>query len=269
MNQCLVTKLKSAVNDVTLPHLGEIRILKREDLTTSDQCYLQFTSNKSVIVSIINDGAFYTDNTLTNTLPDKSLTFNGSRGYYFTPGSEISIYQKYYLTEIRFSASIIDLNQFDYMNSLCRFYLTSNCKSTGTIDVFKNCPLIGFGCTDQKEVTGNLDNFSNLYALEEISITKCKYITGDITKAFGKSVNFTYMNIADASMSGSIESLVAAQIAAGRTTGTIKVPWLNAFYYITYQDIALSNHSGVPQATNSSYFSWDADGNITFGVTES
>lgn len=64
---------------------------------------------------------------------------------------------------------------------------------------------------------------------------------------------------------GSIEGLVEAYIQKGVTSGTLNIEFPSYFGAVTYQETPLSEHTEIT-STNKSIVSWDAQGNITWGV---
>ena len=82
-----------------------------------------------------------------------------------------------------------------------------------------------------------------------------KGLTGNVN-SIGSHTNFTTLNLANTVVEGSIEGIVANEIAAGKTTGSITVNCSDN--KITFEGIKIGSQGQI-----SSVFTWDAQGNIT------
>jgi hypothetical protein len=268
MNECLVTKLKASVADDSLRVLGEFRFTKRKDVEpTADNAFMQIKSESETEITILNDGYFCKNSsTEQDTTKGKSVTVpaNTDRSFFISAGSEVSIAPKYGITLLNINSMEVDLSEFAYVNKISTVIALGS-GIRGSVENFANIEhLKGISCGETNyKVYGNLEKIKNLAELKNISVTK-SHVTGDITKCFGKSVELTTMSIADTDMTGSIDTLVAAQIAAGRSTGTIKIPFAKSCKGITFDGIALNANDNLPSLSASNQFSWTADGTITW-----
>lgn len=265
MNECLVTKLKASVNDSNLQVLGELILAKKDSATPSvnnHYCFIQ--STVPITIEILNDGYFCKNNsTEKDETASKIKSFEaGDINLYISIGSKFRIIQRYGITAIRGEAMAANLSDFTYMNGLHTLDLIGD-TIEGSIEVLNGYKIQSARLTGTKnKIYGSINgiDFENATSVDLDS----KNITGDITTAFGNSINLTNMGIAESGISGSIEELVNAQIAARRSTGTIKIPWVKAVRNVTYKGIALSANSEVPAANDNNAFTWDSNGLITW-----
>lgn len=269
MNECLVTKLKASVADNSLRVLGEFRFAKRNDLAgyNADNAFLQIASESEVEITILNDGYFCQSGSLErNPSVGKSVIVPAGtqKAYYLSAGSEVRIVPKYGITQLFINAIVVELSEFAYINKMPNITAIGP-GVRGSVESFaniENVRTIACGETNY-QIYGNLEKIKNLAGLQSIIITK-SHVTGDITKCFGKSIALTQMSIADSDMTGSIEAFVAAQIAAGRPTGTISIPYAKACRGVTFEGVTLNANTNLPSLTASNQFSWTSDGTITW-----
>lgn len=121
MENCLVLKLKEAVDNDSLRRVGEMRIkTDTVDNPTSDtqKFRIRNIDNAPLKLEIVNNTGYFTDSTLSQNL-GTSLTVT-NLDFYVSPGSEIAITNKYNLMEVNgFRTShvanqTINLSEFDY-----------------------------------------------------------------------------------------------------------------------------------------------------------
>lgn len=258
MNECLVTKLKASVEDASLPVIGEMIFTRR----SKTNAYFGLNVDDEIKVEILNDGYFYKDSTLTETIASKTKTVAaGNHAFYVTEGSVIRVTPRYCISRIAFETAELDLSQLTYMTSL-KEIVSSGTYTTGSIEVLAPYRLtqISLHLTYYR-IYGNLEVFEDLTELATFNVQR-SHVIGDIAKCFGKSIKLTFLNIADSDITGSIESFVAAQIAAGRTTGTITFPYATACD-VTYNGISLRKNTDIT-ASDSNKLSWTSDGTITW-----
>jgi hypothetical protein len=93
------------------------------------------------------------------------------------------------------------------------------------------CSSLTFEFSNQKELMGNISIYNSLSYVVNIHLTNCPLITGNIEELVKP---FTVIDITGSPLVyGSLEGLAEAQIANGRTSGTLKVSGYNT--QITYQ----------------------------------
>lgn len=268
MNECLVTKLKASVADDSLRVLGELRFAKIKDVEPSaETTFMQIKSDSEVVITILNDGYFCKRDSAERD-PTKGRSVIVPAGalssHWISLGSEVRIVPKYNITVLNTPFTAVDLAEFAYINKI-KNIIANGPGVRGSIESFASIEnLKTISCSETNyQIYGNLEKIKNFAGLESIIITK-SHVTGDITKCFGKSIALTQMSIADSDMTGSIEAFVAAQIAAGRPTGTIGIPYAKACRGVTFEGVTLNANTNLPSNTASNQFSWTADGTITW-----
>lgn len=132
---------------------------------------------------------------------------------------------------------------------------------TGNINALKDAKLTSLVMSDLNGLTGNLGEL-DLSELTTITFVRVPNVTGDITACFGRSTSLNTLNIAESTLSGSINDLVSARRSAGLTTGSIKIPYAKTISAITFNGTPLSTY--VQTMTANDTFTWDASGNITY-----
>lgn len=267
MNNCLVTQLRTSVNDDTLDYIGSIVIEKKYDIPTKDSAYSLITPiDGYTLTAQLITGSFYDNNLVLSTAKEKILTGENG-GMWATNNSKIRIYQKYYIKIITSRFSIINLNNLYNLPYLEVIY-ADHSNFYGTIDMLKhntNIKNINFANTSYT-LSGNIESLSELLKLEQITLHKSN-CTGDITKAFGKCTNLKTLNIADTDCYGSLNEFVNTQIQYGRTTGTIKIDYPSVIYKIKQDNTPIAYHPSVKQLTSTSaQISWTEDGTITWST---
>lgn len=244
MKNCLVTKLKGSVNNDSLEKLGKIRVL-----------FSNTVNGERVPIIVV--GSYIDANVATN-LGAAGTPIDTSAGQQVTVTTagnyEIDVLDKYSVTTFRILEILnntniireqINLSNFKYCTSLTRI----EGKRTGTIDYFvgeisdlpTSVTTIDF--TGSSRISGQVKDINRLTALTSLRIGNVQGITGDISEL---NVNNTIellniqscMNITgdtatlgaklpaltDVStrLSGTMEDFAAAQVEAGRTSGTCK-----------------------------------------------
>lgn len=261
MNNCLVTKLKATVNDDSLLKLGEIRLTIAP---TSSAKTLQIASTEPVVVEIVKvisgngtfswrEGTNVSKATIPPTLDSYySLTF--SEGEYI-----VSISNKYAI--IRLSTSdnldVLLLNgDLSYSEGLTTYILPTKVFSDSDISQFENKPITAFTPGPNNNLTGSINVFSNLTSIIQINlqvpegndkiygnisalslsknIQTCLLgrrtnIEGNIN-VFNSSIALTKLDVYQTKVIGDIDTLAQAQIAAGRTSGSL---WINSSSLMT------------------------------------
>lgn len=265
MNNCLVTKLKASINDDSLLKLGEIKLTIAP---TSKSKTLMIASTEHIVVEIVKvisgNGTFSWNggtNVSKATIPPildsyYSLTF--SEGEYI-----VSISNKYAITRIESndSLNVLALNG-DLSYSEGFFSLVLNVKNFTNDDIsqFGNLPIKNFIINTNNNLMGSINSFSNLTSITQINInasednnkiygnisafslskniekcqlSRCLNIEGNIN-VFNSSIKLAYLDVYHTKVIGDIDALAQAQIAAGRTSGSL---WINS---------SKLNNAGIP-----------------------
>lgn len=255
MNDCLVTKLKASVNDDSLLKLGEIKLTIAP---TSESKTLAIASTEPIIVEIVKaisgDGTFSWSggtNVSKATIPpilDSYYTLTFSEGEYI-----VSISNKYAITRLEStdSLNVLDLNgDLSYSEGLFSFILSVKNFTNDNISQFGNLPIKSFITNSNNNLKGSINSFSNLTSISSINLnasedndkiygnisafslskniercqlSRCLNIEGNIN-VFNNSIKLAYLDVYHTKVIGDIDALAQAQIAAGRTTGSL---WIN------------------------------------------
>lgn len=265
MNECLITKLKSSINDASLLKVGECRITKIATATAASDLVITMGFKTKSTVSIVNDG-YITDSTLTNNL-GKTLDFtaNVDKTFYVSSGSILS-FDKYEINYIEFDAASVELDVFVYANSIKRIEssrseIIGELKEISHLVELNQLTLIPTAEAKNK-LSGNLSDIKGLTNLVGLNVAKSN-ITGDISSLIDMT-KMGYLTLSDTTIGGSIESFVNGQIANGRTSGSIRFGFPKACKNITYKGVSLSTSSEIPTNTGNSTLSWTSDGTITW-----
>lgn len=104
---------------------------------------------------------------------------------------------------------------------------------------------------DSTDVIGDISVLENMHSLTTLTLNGAMGLYGNIS-ALAKT-NCNYAHLYGTQVTGSLEELVAALIANGRTSGTIRMRLPNTG--ITYNGMPINDYKNV---------SWTEDGTITF-----
>lgn len=248
-NNCFVTRLNSVVDNTNLRKLGHLVI----DLISGSNKFISF-GNKSqgdILLTMLDgtidhvtSGVTLVDSThciipAGATILNGIFTSSASQSvkvdlgnYYGLSGDQRFISQRgidqiQYTEKESFSAfnpsEEMDLSLLADCRKLTTIYLRdANVKLTGDLSFVENLELTSFDFLNgnaNSPLILSLAYLSNITTLQEILLenTKIPTLVGDIT-AFGSLINLTTLRIAGTNIGGTLESFVAAQVAAGRAT---------------------------------------------------
>lgn len=232
MNNCLVTKLKGAVDNDALSKIGECEFdVVAVTTPTIDTQYLNLVdSGNEVEVEVIGDGYILTgDNYASATSAGKTVTikktnvqnqFNDTAPYYWLSNGnyKIRVKSKYNINVVStVGALVLNLNNLDY--SPVRLFKKPASVAVpnvvGDIKCFKN-----FGNTvtnviltnatsdaslSRYNVYGDVANLSNKTAMTNFTAAN-SYISGNIS-VFANMPNLSTLRINNTDVSGNAESL--------------------------------------------------------------
>jgi hypothetical protein len=263
--ECLVTKLKAVVNDDSLPFLGGIRVKKAYvDSPSGDTQFISLASYSTIECIALKGAEFYSTNQLTSTIGNKVMADMGLLTW-ITNGGDFVIKNKYDLKEI--GLSTLDSIQFSDLKGLSkikRLELTGHTTNAikADLSVFaESLPADMETLVLRKcNLTGDVSSLSHI-ALKKLVVSAQVGVNGDISL-----LNFSRLErleVADTSVTGTLESIVAKAISSGRPTGSIVMPYMKAISNVTYQGLPLPSNSNVPSAGMNNTLSWTADGTIT------
>ena len=256
MNNCLITKLKASVNDDSLLKLGEIKLTIAP---TSSSKNLSIASIEPIVVEVVKvisgNGTFSWKN---ETNVSKAIIPPILDGYYPLTFSEgeyvVSISNKYAITYLATIDTLhtLSLNgDLSYSEELSTIRIPIENFTNNDIAQFGNLPIKYLTVTSNNNLMGSIDSFSNLTSIININIqaledndkihgnisafslskdiercylTYCSNIEGNIN-VFNSSIKLTNLDVFRTKVTGDIDTLAQAQIAAGRTSGSL---WINS-----------------------------------------
>ena len=113
---------------------------------------------------------------------------------------------------------------------------------TGSISAFQDMVNLETLSVNQTKLAGDLTMLQKLTKLKTLNLTGCPNITGDIAEIKSPVES---LNIANTPLTGTIESFVATQRSAGRTTGSLSNGDLGWPKGITFQSESVANETGT------------------------
>lgn len=303
-SNCINKELKGGVNINRLPKVGEIHIHLNNSLNEIFRVYYRTTySLLGDIKARIEGDAHFTNADGTQ---DLGKTFTGSAGstadMRVSPGEcDLFINHKYECTGLSVQAAYarceIDISDLMYSVNPVSIMLI-NTKAFGDVSNYavdcealqlKNCNNIqgsidnlikasSFVGSTFSQLTGKVDISGAGVSIDLSSLAGKSAIkdfspgataSGDI-KYHGDINDSNIREIPNASITGTIEELVARAQAAKdlegnyKTTGTITFSY-NAknFVNVTFEGVSLAENANVPNKEGAK-FTWDAQGNITW-----
>ena len=218
MGNCLVTKLKSTVDNDSLRKLGIIkfdaeirqsdgRIVGNLTATPLDGKQIHFTriSPTGLTFASPTNGGIVEDPTHATLVSAESTL--GVSGLQSEKSMTVEIREKYDLKTLRLvRSSNINLSELEYCTGLTRLNV-----SNVTVP------------NENRNTFGDISSLSNLVNLQELDFNYLTRISGDI-KSLGKLINLTTLNfavdksVAESYVTGNWVDFVAAQRTNGRTT---------------------------------------------------
>lgn len=236
MNKVLITKLNGVVSNDDLPRVGEIRL--DVDYTGEDDYYRNHVQaislvDNSVINVLFNDGISIKE----GYVEGKGISSN------ISGKGVIKIYPKYNLTSIesRIATTLRDTEEsLKYCEQLVELILTgSNKLNLDKIDyTLPKLEILSFDWSnglsgDIRKLTSFAPNLKTLF------VNGCTLLTGDISD-IGALTKLEKLDFASSGVTGTVESFVAAQREAGKTTCTLIV-FQNAQDTITFNGGAITS----------------------------
>lgn len=281
MNECLVTKLKSSVQDENLIMLGKITytIPYKDGASNSHYHIILCASGRPVRITI--DSTFV-QNGLPYAVcePNKLIELNAvptGRDINVTIESVYDI--RFIQVSTAFDNPPLGFESAFYNSDFRGFRLNLN-EGWGIdlkdIKYLNQIRVLGFG--EYKGVIMNpelIQNMSNLIEWDVntiplpislfVNLKKLKFLN-----RFQGSINTLPLNINDMFISGnyvvgSLNSAIQSFISRGRLNGTIRLQWLTATNGVTINDISakLWGSSNGVSPSEETYVSWTSDGSFT------
>lgn len=182
MGKCLVTKLKSVVDNNNLLHLGEMRIGFPKYTTTSGKARsITIKPSSAVTLSIVGSG-YFTDTTLSqNKGTTASLeAFVDNKLYISNDVVAVSVPDKYNLLHLFINCdSLFDLDTIKYSKALEALDLYSGSSVGDIASLNKLTSLTNLTLLKSKGIYGDISSLKNLTSLSNLYIDGCNKIAGD------------------------------------------------------------------------------------------
>lgn len=246
-NDCLVTKLKSVVDNDNLNILGGIKF-KVKGSNIRMGIFIAPLVGKEYTLTLLEEGKTFSNprgyarlidskNVVFTDYNNDAITINGADANTL---SDVLLKSKYDIREIFQNAHAINLSDLEY--------------STG---------MLVLNCSDASCV-GNLTSLKNLTNLERVDLSWNQDVTGEIND-LSNLTNLTSINVGGVSrkISGSISTFITGQKQAGRTTCSDEL----IIKQMDYTPCSFGSFSGTYVSGNG-VLSWDATKMaITIGTT--
>lgn len=226
MGNCLVTKLNGVVSDDSLPRLNEVTLA----IKTGQQTLVELPSFAP------NTTTAYLENS--NSFPGGGQTSgpgNNSVSANIVEDGYYRIQNKYSLTGIwrtisdatRCNEVSLNLSEIEYCTQLQILNIGSKCDLVGDLSSFANlAALWDLEVASATSLTGDLSSISGLVNLKKLDFQRASHITGSVS-------SFSQMTVLEGvwlrycpgihETDDSIAAFAAAQVANGRTSGTLKI----------------------------------------------
>lgn len=251
MGICFVTKLRTSVNNSSLPKFNKLYV--EANLPTHDTATkIEF----SLITTVANANVTH-------------LKIVGGAGNFISPDSGVDLSKDVLLKNMKVLRKVVvgDNDYYEYLvhTSLGKYTIEIDnkvdfigiiAKSWGgisfdidTLKYLKNLYIVNinkdnFGTNNAK---GDISILSNKSYLSAVYLSYCN-VTGNIDSLAGNT-NLTEIGIASTAVEGSIESFASKQISAGRTSGTVLFIAENS--RVTYNGQILNKRINVTYNQNS------------------
>lgn len=260
---CLVIKLKAAVNDNTLSRLGIIVCNFVDNAASGGQFIVNTISGKSIVAKCVGS-------TFTNGDSTKTLDY-GSGGVLLRTGTfNVEFKEKYFIRTFNASAFgtafLCNVNDLQDADGLEVVNLQAT-KAYGDISAFAgktgltmlnllNTDVEGdianiAGCTEltrffaSPKCSGNIASLATLTKCTSLRVSSAGQVTGDIASV--GNILVTDFAVSNSGVSGRFEDFVAAQRLAGRTSYTTTGTWYLQDCGVTFngQPISASSPAGA------------------------
>lgn len=247
MENCLVKKLKSVVNNSDLTTLGALKLnVSKKTISNINQQKLNIRAVEDIIVTAYGSGYFGTDNVsniesqhyTTLSIPANTTTVLFFKNEDYT----VEIKSKYGLftfSNAEVSNSIVSINIDDLSYSYSLHYIAiEGTSSVGNIKELSSLTELLTLNTANTQIKGELQDISTLTTLTSLYISNCSNIKGSLsalqnmtslqtlsfnhtniigtTQDLGKLTSLSVCYVNRDTMSGTIEEFVATQINGGR-----------------------------------------------------
>ena len=217
---CLVTKLKGAVDDSSLIRIGELRIKFNKVQTPTQKTQgFTFKFNKNAKLEIIGDGYFTDSDLSANKGKTLEIPAGTTTNVYVSNGDfDIAVLDKYSLEVINFYAQgisgvslddmknrLIDFGDLKYSINMINISVSSS-QASGDISAFQNLTNLTLLNINFTQVSGDISALENLTALTILELNSCVSVSGDIS-ALENLTALTKLTLSKSQVSGDISAL--------------------------------------------------------------
>lgn len=231
MNKCVVFRLLEEVNNDSLRKLGELRLvvnkLDAPNYGAGSSGTQRFTIISSQVQTLkcLNGGSF-TDGSGTPTAQSQGLSANVSAVLVvYNNNYEIQVPNKYALKTLTLAASggadvsalSVNLDELTGCNELTSIR-SINENTMGNISSLSLLPALTTLQILNSAVEGDIKDVPT--SCTDISFADSHAVSGDI-KSLGSHTSITSLLLYRTQVIGSVEEFAGAQIAAGRTSGSV------------------------------------------------
>lgn len=229
MSNCILTSLKSSVNNENLPLLGKVVVVATK--RSVDNSY--FFAMGRLTDGILNEGEtirFVAKCLDANTeLYDSisgysgSTIDSGSRGTSFRINGNFDSKFEVDVVKSSYVKGVIDLNKMPYSETLLAIQVSDSL----------------FVDSSEAKSKGSINDFKKKYPNLRYAYIQSSGVSGDITSAFGEYTDMRKILLANSpNITGSIEGMATAMISAGKNSGTIV---FQSNSKVTYQGVVLGD----------------------------
>lgn len=240
MEKCLVTKLNGVVSNNEILKIGELRV--KIDSTGTPTVYNHFkATGNEVIVNKLVDGGLNAE------FPNQFGAEGGYDGNLSGKG-RLSIMNKYNITELELNTLAFPefdiLEEIKFMKGLISL---QSFKQNLNIEKFPYSSLLT--SLNVHNIDGKLSALANKIPNVSTLYVDQSSIEGDISE-LRALVKLDKIDVSNTNVTGSLESFVKAQRAAGRTTCE-KIQFQNTQTNLTFNGSNITNNGNLSWTSNS------------------
>lgn len=242
---CLVTKLKGSVNDLTIPKLGNF-IFKgysgEAEASGANYVRLLYEGKGTVSIEKGDISNVATGERSGNKLTGEELTFNIAQGDFVFNVEKYNLLSfLIYYNELSDSSSL-NTKDFQYCSKIQK--LEAHGMKGDLSDLAQITTLVNFNSESLKDtdyLIGDIKALVSNKNITSINTNRNIMIEGDIA-SLGSLTKLTFFNLGNTKISGNIEDFVKAQRAAGRIVATMdNLPYLGACRGLRFNGNAITN----------------------------
>lgn len=243
MVKCLETKLmESVIDDGTLRKENEMRFDVHQVAETASGTQLLEVYNNAPgnVLTCLGGGTITVSGVEKTRVPDSGKGANIG-GAVKNADFQVSVENKYVINGFKIGSSVgLDLSDLDGCTSLLKIDAANAPNVKGDICFLKDCPLTTKIELQHSQISGDIKNISATVGGVYLSDNPNLY--GNIA-SFGKCTSVAYLWINNTGVTGSLEGLAQAQVANGRTSGTMYPRVIGT--KVTYQGATLFTHKTI------------------------